>query len=167
MGLLNIGTESTKGGQLQKDTYKLLSEAAECGRLNFIGNVESRDIMFGVCDVIVSDGYSGNIFLKTMEGMGLLLMEMMRGLFGKSMKTKLAALLVKDGLKDIKKQMDYNETGGAPLLGIAKPVIKAHGSSKPYTLRSAINQAIKYVESGIIGTITENIDFMRVEQGEK
>jgi glycerol-3-phosphate acyltransferase PlsX len=167
VGLMNIGAEETKGGPLQRETWKLLTEASQSGRINFIGNVESRDVMFGVCDVIVTDGYSGNIFLKTMEGMGLLFMDMMRGLFGKNTKTKLAALMVQDGIRGIKKQMDYNETGGAPLLGIAKPVIKAHGSSKSYTLRSAINQAIRYVESGIIGEITENIEFMRVDSEEK
>jgi len=167
VGLLNIGTEPTKGSDLQKDTYSLLTAAKEGGRLNFVGNVESRDVMFGVCDVVVSDGYSGNIFLKTMEGMGLLFVDMLRDLFGKNTKSKLSALLVRDGIRDLKKKMDYNETGGAPLLGIAKPVIKAHGSSKAYTLRSAIAQAIKYVESGIIGEITKNIGFMRTDPEEK
>jgi len=167
IGLLNIGTEPTKGSQLHKDTYALLNEAKDSGRINFIGNVESRDIMFGICDVVVSDGYSGNIFLKTMEGMGLLFVDMLRELFGKSTKSKLSALLVQDGIRELKKKMDYNETGGAPLLGIAKPVIKAHGSSKAYTVRSAIRQAIQYVESGIIDEITRNINFMRVDSEEK
>jgi glycerol-3-phosphate acyltransferase PlsX len=167
VGLLNIGTEPTKGSQLQKDSYALLSEAKDSGRINFIGNVESRDIMFGICDVVVSDGYSGNIFLKTMEGMGLLFVDMLRDLFGKSTKSKLSALLVQDGIRELKKKMDYNETGGAPLLGIAKPVIKAHGSSKAYTVRSAIRQAIQYVESGIIEEIARNINFMRVDSEEK
>jgi glycerol-3-phosphate acyltransferase PlsX len=167
VGLLNIGVEKNKGTQLQQETYRLLTEAAENGRMNFIGNVESRDIMFGVCDVIVTDGYSGNIFLKTMEGMGMMFIEMLRNIFGKSTKTKIAALMVNDGIRDMRKLMDYNETGGAPLLGISKPIIKAHGSAKAYTVRSAIRQAIMYVNSGIIDDISSNIDFMRTENPPK
>ena len=163
IGLLNIGVEKNKGTVLQKDTYSLLIEAAEKGRLNFIGNVESRDIMQGICDVIVTDGYSGNIFLKTMEGMGVMIIDIMRDLFGKSTKTKIAALMVKDGIRNFIKLMDYNETGGAPLIGIAKPVIKAHGSSNAYTLRSAIRQAMMYVDSGTIKDIEANISFMRID----
>ncbi len=163
IGLLNIGVEKNKGTVLQKDAYRLLTEASEEGRLNFVGNVESRDIMQGVCDVIVTDGYSGNIFLKTMEGMGVMIIDIMRNLFGKNIKTKIAALMVKDGISDFRKLMDYNETGGAPLVGIAKPVIKAHGSSKAFTLRSAIHQAMMYVESGTIKDIESNIEFMRID----
>ena len=162
VGLLNIGAESTKGPPLQKETYRLLTEASGQGRINFTGNVESRDIMFGVCDVVVSDGYSGNIFLKTMEGMGLLFIDLMKELFGKSVRTKLSALLVQEGIRAMKKKLDYNETGGAPLLGIARPVIKAHGSSKEYTIRSAILQAVRYAESGITEEIEKNIDNMKV-----
>ncbi len=163
VGLLNIGTEETKGAPLQRETWKLLDEANRNGRIDFVGNVESRDIMFGACDVIVADGYSGNILLKTIEGMGLFFFDVLKNLFTASTKSKLAALMVKDGIRDIKKLMDYNETGGAPMLGISKPVIKAHGSAKAYTMRSAILQAKKYVESGIIESIKENIDTMKVE----
>lgn len=167
VGLLNIGVEKNKGTQLQRETYMLLTDASESGRINFVGNVESRDIMLGVCDVVVTDGYSGNIFLKTMEGMGIMFIDMLRNLFGKSTKTKLAALMVQDGIRDMRKLMDYNETGGAPLLGISKPIIKAHGSAKAYTLRSAIKQAIMYVNSGIIEDIKSNIDYMRVDNPAK
>ncbi|MGI6038605.1 MAG: phosphate acyltransferase PlsX [Clostridiales bacterium] len=163
VGLLNIGVERNKGTSLQRETYQLLTESSEKGRLNFVGNVESRDIMQGICDVIVTDGYSGNIFLKTMEGMGVMIIDIMRNLFGKNIKTKIAALMVKDGISDFRKLMDYNETGGAPLVGIAKPVIKAHGSSKAFTLRSAIHQAMMYVESGTIKDIESNIEFMRID----
>ena len=95
VGLLNIGVERNKGTSLQRETYQLLTESSEKGRLNFVGNVESRDIMQGICDVIVTDGYSGNIFLKTMEGMGVMIIDIMRNLFGKNIKTKIAALMVR------------------------------------------------------------------------
>lgn len=167
VGLLNIGAEESKGTQLHRDAWKLLTEAAEAGRLTFVGNIEARDVMFGACDVLVAEGFSGNVFLKTMEGMGLLFVDMMKGIFGQSIKSKFAALLVQDGLRGVKKSMDYNETGGAPLLGIAKPVIKAHGSSQSFTFRSAILQAIRYTEAGIIGDIVKNVEFMRVDGEEK
>lgn len=164
VGLLNIGTEETKGGVLQQESYALIKKASEEGNLNFVGNVEGRDVMFGVCDVLVADGYSGNIFLKTMEGMGLLFVDLMRGMFEKNTKSKIAALLVQDGIRGIKKSLDYNEVGGAPLLGIAKPVIKAHGSSQAYTLRSAIKQAIGYVDADVTSDIISNMEFMKVQE---
>jgi glycerol-3-phosphate acyltransferase PlsX len=98
-----------------------------------------------------------------MEGMGIMIISIMKDLFGKNTKTKIAALMVKDGIKDFRKLMDYNETGGAPLVGIAKPVIKAHGSSNAFTIRSAIQQAMMYVGSDTIKEIETNIDFMRID----
>ena len=114
-------------------------------------------------DVIVSDGYSGNIFLKTMEGTGLFLAREIKKMFKKNLKTKLSALLVADGLKEFKKLMDSSEVGGTALLGISKPVIKAHGSSDAYAIQNAVRQAKQYISSGIIGNIEENIDLMRLD----
>jgi len=167
VALLNIGSEPTKGGALQLETYKLLTEAHDAGRLNFIGNVEGRDVMENACDVIVTDGYSGNILLKAIEGMGLFFAKSLKTMFYKNIGTKLAAALVKDGIDDIKKMMDYNEVGGAPLLGIAKPVFKIHGSAKAKTVNSAVRNAIKYVGSGIIDSVSENIDYMKIDLSEK
>ena len=162
VGLLNIGAEPSKGTDLQRETYELLMEAKEEGRINFVGNVEARDAVEGSVDVIVSDGYSGNIFLKTLEGTGLFMAREMKKMFMKSLKTKIAALLLKDGIKDFKKLMDSNEVGGTALVGISKPVIKAHGSSNDYAIKNAIHQAIKFQKAGIIDDIAAHIDYMKL-----
>ncbi len=162
VGLLNIGAEPSKGTTLQTTVYPMLEQASKEGRINFVGNVEAREAMLGAVDVIVCDGYSGNIFLKTMEGTGLYLYRELKGMFGKNLLTKLAALLVKDGLTNLKKMMSADEVGGTALLGIAKPVIKAHGSSDAYAIKNAVRQAASFASSGIIESITDNIDLMRV-----
>ena len=162
VGLLNIGAEPSKGTSLQVETYALLKKAAEEGRINFVGNVEAREAVEGAVDVIVADGYSGNIMLKTMEGTGLLLVGELKKVFRKNLKSKLAYLLVKDSIKDMKKLMDSNEVGGTALLGISKPVIKAHGSSNDYAIKNAIRQAIQFANSGIIEDIEEHISYMRL-----
>lgn len=162
VGLLNIGVEPSKGTELQIETYALLKKAGEEGRINFVGNVEAREAIVGAVDVIVTDGYAGNIMLKAMEGTGLLLIQELKNMFLSSSKNKLAAMLVKDGMKDLKKVMDSNEVGGTPLLGISKPVIKAHGSSNDYAIKNAIRQAIQFSGSGIIEDIEENISYMRL-----
>lgn len=162
VGLLNIGAEPSKGTDLQRESYALLEKAKEEGRINFVGNVEAREAVQGAVDVIVSDGYSGNIFLKTMEGTGLFLAREIKKMFMKSLKTKLAALLVKDGIRDFKKLMDAGEVGGTALIGISKPVIKAHGSSDDYAVKNAIRQAVEFKKSGIIEDIVENIEYMRL-----
>ena len=113
-------------------------------------------------DVIVADGYSGNIFLKAVEGAGLFLTREMKRMFTKSVKTKLAALLMKDGLRDFKKLLDSNEVGGTALVGISRPVIKAHGSSNGYAIKNAIRQAVEFSRSGIIEDIAENVEHMRL-----
>ena len=163
VGLLNIGVEPSKGTSLQTTVYPMLQEAGEAGRINFVGNVEAREAVEGSVDVIVSDGYSGNIFLKTMEGTGLFLAREMKKMFLKSLKTKLAAVLVSDGIKNIKKLMDSGEVGGTALLGITKPVIKAHGSSDAYAIKNAIRQARDCVNADFIHNIEENIDVMKLE----
>ena len=162
VGLLNIGAEPSKGTGLQREAYQLLQKAKEEGRLNFVGNVEAREAVEGAVDVIVSDGYSGNIFLKAVEGAGLFLSREMKKMFMKNFKTKIAALLMKDGLRDFKKLLDANEVGGTALLGISRPVIKAHGSSNGYAMKNAIRQAVEFSRSGIVEDITENVEHMRL-----
>ena len=162
VGLLNIGAEPSKGTDLQIETYALLKKAGEEGRINFVGNVEAREAVEGAVDVIVADGYAGNIMLKTMEGTGALLVRELKKMFLSNAKSKMAALLVKDGMQEMKKLMDANEVGGTVLLGISKPVIKAHGSSNDYAIKNAIRQAIQFAGSGIIEDIMENISYMRL-----
>ena len=162
VGLLNIGTEPSKGTDLQREAYKLLKAAGEEGRINFTGNVEAREAVEGAVDVIVADGYSGNIFLKTVEGTGLFMSRHMKGMFTRNWKSKLAALLVKDGIRDFKKLLDSNEVGGTALVGISKPVIKAHGSSNGYAMKNAIRQAVEFSRSGLIEDIAENVEHMRL-----
>lgn len=163
VGLLNIGVEPSKGTSLQTAVYPMLVEAGKAGRINFVGNVEAREAVEGAVDVIVSDGYSGNIFLKTMEGTGLFLVRELKGVFTKNLLTKLAAVLVSGGLKQMKKLLSSSEVGGTALVGISKPVIKAHGSSNAYAIKNAVRQAKQYVSSGIIESITENVDVMRLD----
>lgn len=164
VGLLNIGAEPSKGTELQRETYLRLMQAKEEGRLNFVGNVEAREAVEGAVDVIVADGYSGNIFLKTMEGSALFLMREIKKVFKKNLLTKLAALLVSGGIKDLKKLMSSDEVGGTALLGISKPVIKAHGSSDAYAIKNAIGQAVQVTASGIVENITENVEYMRLSR---
>ena len=160
VGLLNIGTEDTKGGELQKETFKLLKEAKARGDLNFIGNVEASAVMNGVCDVLVCDGFSGNVLLKCIEGTGRFILHKLKDILTKNAKSKLAAALVKDDLKRMKTMLDPSEVGGTAMLGIAKPVIKAHGSSNAYAIRSAIKQAIATVKSGVCADIQDNVKRM-------
>ena len=165
VGLLNIGVEPSKGTTLQTTVYPMLQEAAEDGRINFVGNIEAREAMEGAVDVIVCDGYSGNIMLKTMEGTGKVMSREMKKMFKKNIFTKLAALMVSGGLKEFKKMMNPDEVGGTPLLGIAKPVVKAHGSSNGYAFKNAIRQARDFAAAGIIEDITANVEVMKLKQG--
>ena len=162
VALLNIGAEDSKGGELQKAVYPLLKQAGEAGKINFTGNIEARDVPLGGADVVVSDGFSGNILLKGIEGTALFMASMMKDMFKKNLLTKLAALLCMDGVKAFKKKMDYRETGGTALIGLNKPVIKAHGSSDALAIRNAIRQAIGAVEADVAGTLAANIDHMVV-----
>ena len=162
VGLLNVGTEDTKGDELRHETYKLLKAASDEGRINFIGNVEGTGVYEGRSEVVVADGFSGNVFLKTTEGAAKYIMDMLRGVFTKNLGNKLAGAIVKKDLKTMKKALDPNEVGGTALLGISKPVIKAHGSSKAQAIVSAAGQAVKFAQSGIIDDISQNIDVMRV-----
>lgn len=163
VGLLNIGVEPSKGTELQRQTYERLMLAKQEGRINFVGNVEAREAVEGAVDVIVADGYSGNIFLKTIEGSAKYLMGQIKGLFLANFVTKLAALAVKKGVTQLKKRMSADEVGGTALLGIAKPVIKAHGSSGDYAIKNAVRQAMQVSQSGIVDNIAANVDYMRVD----
>ncbi|MBQ7134229.1 MAG: phosphate acyltransferase PlsX [Ruminococcus sp.] len=150
VGLANVGTEPHKGGELQLKTYELL----ENSKLNFIGNIEGRDVPVGGCEVCVSDGFTGNLILKTYEGVAGALMDKIKGVFNKNLKTKLAAAMVYSDLKEMKKSIDYNEFGGAPIIGCAKPVFKAHGSANAKTFKNAIRLTKEYVENNVVEEIS-------------
>ena len=160
VGLLNIGAEETKGTSLQKETFQLLSQASKAGRINFVGNIESRDVMFGAADVIVTDGFTGNIILKAIEGTAIFIMKSIKNTFLKNKKNKIAALMVKNDIGELKALMDVSEVGGTAMLGIEKPVIKAHGSSDARAFRSAIKQAVCFLDADVIGKIKQNIEYM-------
>lgn len=150
IGLLNIGTEDSKGGELQKEAYKLMTDAP----INFVGNIESREMPKGVCDAVITDGFTGNIALKLIEGSAATLFSLIKEVFYKSLPNKLAALVVKKDLSKVKRLMDSSEVGGAPLLGVRKTVIKAHGSSNAKAVKNAIGQAVKFTETGVIEKIS-------------
>jgi glycerol-3-phosphate acyltransferase PlsX len=161
VGILNIGTEETKGLELQKNAGILLKKAAESGKINFVGNVEAREAMTGVCDVLVTDGFTGNVFLKGMEGVGLFMLSEIRKAFTSSFMSKIAGAIMKKRFAELRKKMDSSETGGTVMLGISKPVVKAHGSSDAHAIRSAIMQAIRSVESNVVGSIKKDVEFMK------
>lgn len=153
VGLLNIGTEEHKGTDLQKQAFALL-KTAPC---NFVGNVEARDLPFGVCDVVSADGFTGNVVLKLTEGLGIAFAKNVKSIFKRNIITMAAALLVKNGLVEFKKKFDYTEYGGAPLMGTAKPVIKAHGSSDAKAFKNAIRQAIAFCRENVISEISQSL----------
>lgn len=160
VGLLNNGTEKSKGTQVLQDTYVRLSES---NKINFIGNVEAKQLPFGVCDVIVTDGFTGNILLKTIEGVGSFMFKKLKDVFYKNAMTKFSAAILKKDIYALKNDFDASEYGGAPLLGISKPVIKAHGSSDALAIKNAIRQSIDYINTGIIHemvkyTLSDNSD---------
>ena len=165
VALLNIGAEEEKGDALRHETYALLQAASEEGRLHFTGNIEASDVMMGGADVVVADGFTGNIMLKSLEGTGKFLMKELKKMFLSSTKTKLAAAMVKSDMADMKKLLDPSEIGGTPFLGISKPVIKAHGSSDARAICNAVLRAKEYAESGFIADIEANIDAMKLERG--
>ena len=163
IGLLNVGTEDTKGGELQHQAFALLKQAHEEGRIHFAGNVEGTGVFDGSVDVVVTDGFTGNVLLKGTEGVIKYMMKALRGVFYKSTVNKLAAGVLKKDLTEMKKSMDVNEVGGTALVGISKPVIKAHGSSNAASFFAAIRQAVAFANSGIIEDITEHIEYMRLK----
>lgn len=161
VGLLNVGTEDTKGGQLQHETFALLKKADEQGRIRFVGNIEGTDVFTGKVDVVVTDGFTGNVLLKGTEGVIKYMMKALKGVFYKSTINKLAAAVLKNNLAVMKKSLDVNEVGGTAFVGISKPVIKAHGSSNAASIFAAIRQAKSFAESNIIREIEKHIEYMR------
>ena len=144
VGLLNIGTEDTKGTQLQKDAYTLLTRAAEQGLINFVGNVEARSVPLGEVDVVVCDGFNGNVLIKTIEGTAMFFGSLMKHkIFKRSMASKIGYLFCKKGVDEVMKMMDSREIGGTQFLGIKKPVIKAHGNSDRLAFKNAVGQAVQ------------------------
>lgn len=154
VALANNGTEETKGTPLVQEAYQLMKNAD----YNFIGNIEGRQIPFGDADVVVADGFTGNIILKTYEGVAKVLMNGIKQAFYKNALSKISYLGVKSGIDDMKKQFDYKEYGGAVMLGVKKPVIKAHGSADARTFKNAVKQAVWFLETDLIEKIEEALD---------
>ncbi|MBM7647166.1 glycerol-3-phosphate acyltransferase PlsX [Bacillus ectoiniformans] len=157
VGLLNIGTEEKKGNDLTKESYRLLKQS---GELNFIGNVESRDLLNGVADVVVTDGFTGNMVLKTLEGTALSIFSMLKSSLTSSLKAKIGAGLLKTELYSLKNKMDYTEYGGAGLFGLRAPVIKAHGSSNANAFYNALKQAYTMAEADVPDKIKQAAKLM-------
>lgn len=162
VGLLNIGTEEKKGNDLTKAAFELLKKA----NLNFIGNVEARDLLDGAADVVVTDGFTGNMVLKTVEGTALSMFKMLKTTLMSSVKSKLAAAVLKPEFKILKNTLDYSEYGGAGLFGIKAPVIKAHGSSNGHAIFSAIRQTREMVEKDVVGLIKKTIENEKTSNSE-
>ncbi len=159
VGLANVGTEEHKGGVLQNEAYRLLSGT----NLNFVGNIEGRDVPGDACDVLVADGFSGNLILKTYEGAAIEIMARIKAIFGKNIKNKIAAAMIMGDLKGLAKEMDYHEYGGAPIIGISRPVFKAHGSSKARTMKNAIKLTKQFTQANVINEIEKNISIYKTE----
>jgi len=158
IGLLSNGSESTKGTALQHESYEVLKGSG----LNFIGNVEAKDAMKGACDVLVSDGFTGNVFLKAIEGTAWLILSELKNVYKSNLLTKISALLVKKQLMGLKDKMNPDNIGGTVLLGISKPVIKAHGSSSAKAIENAVLQAARDAQLNIAARFQENIERMKV-----
>lgn len=147
--LLNVGIEDEKGDELHKEAFALLRDS----NLNFAGNIEGRDVVFGGCDVVVTDGFAGNIFVKSTEGMALAMMKEFKRKLKDGLVTKAGALLAKSKISELKDEFDYSDAGAAPILGVKKPLLKIHGNSKATEVYYAILKAIPYVENDVTGTI--------------
>ncbi len=164
VGLLNIGSEDSKGTPLQKEAYALLQNAADQGILNFVGNVEARDVPLGAVDVVVCDGFAGNVLLKSIEGTAMFMGSLMSKMFKKNIFSKLAAMLVMKDIKAFKKLLDYREIGGTQFLGIRKPVIKAHGSSDDTAFRNAVKQAMDAAKSDISEELEQGLKTLAIKE---
>lgn len=152
VGLLNNGTEATKGTDTLRSAHKHLSKNT---KINFIGNVEAKSLPYGVCDVLVTDGFSGNILLKLTEGLCSFMFKKLKSVYTKNPVTKISSVIIRPELKEMKKVFDASEYGGAPLLGVSKPIIKAHGSSDAQAIKNAVRVAALYYESNIISEIAK------------
>ena len=158
IGLLNIGTEETKGNELVRESYKLLKEKSEELDINFVGNVEGRDAFSGEIDAIVTDGFTGNVFLKTTEGLGKFVKRSLVESFTQNIFTKISYLIAHKPIKTLSKVMDYKSYGGALFLGVKKPVVKAHGSSDELLFEYTIIQAEKFVENKAVEHMIEKFE---------
>lgn len=154
VGLLNNGTEEHKGTPEVQEAYQLLKNNE---KINFIGNVESKELPNSPCDVLITDGFTGNITLKLLEGMAKFFFGSLKKVYTTNSKTKLSYLLAKKELKTLKSSFDSSKYGGAPLLGLSKPVIKAHGSSNANDIKNAIIQTVEYIDTGIIKKVAESL----------
>ena len=161
VGLLNIGTEDSKGTGLQKAAYTLLTEAGEKGLINFVGNVEARTVPLGEVDVVVCDGFSGNVMIKTIEGTAMFMGSLLKRMFKKNLGSKIGYLLCKSGVGDLMKMLDYREIGGTQFLGIKKPVIKAHGSSDALAFRNAVRQAMEAANADFTQELEQDLTRMK------
>ncbi len=162
IGLISNGEEEEKGNALTKDSHQLIKNSD----LNFIGNIEGRDVMLGTADVMVCDGFVGNVILKTVEGMGAVMGRAVKGIFLKNILTKIGALFTIRGVREFKKKMDYREYGGAPFLGVKKPVIKGHGSSDSKAAAAAIVQAKMFWEINYTKTLEKELSGKEAEKNE-
>lgn len=162
VGLINVGAEDEKGRELEQETNELLKKTD----VNYVGNVEAREIPLGACDVVVTDGFTGNVFLKTVEGMGRFMKISLKNIFFKSFVTKIGAVFTMKGIKQVSKQMDYKEVGGSPLLGTSKPVIKAHGSSDAKAFKNAIRQAKEFIENNAIEEMAQALSTLSEAKAE-
>ena len=161
VGLLNIGTEDSKGTALQKAAYALLTDAREKGLVNFVGNVEARAVPLGEVDVVVCDGFNGNVLIKSIEGTAMFMGSMIKRMFKKNLGSKLGYLLCKSGLKDLLKLLDAREIGGTQFLGIKKPVIKCHGNSDRLAFRNGVNQAMTAASSNFTQQLEQTLAAMK------
>ena len=164
VALANIGAEETKGTPTYIETHALLRKNRD---IHFVGNIEPKDIPFGKVDVVVCDGFTGNVILKLTEGLAKALMGEIKGVFTKNLLTKLSFLCVKGGLRTFKKKLDADETGGAPFLGVTKPVIKAHGSSSAKAFKNAIRQAKECCENKAIEAMAEALQTRVIDDAEE
>ena len=161
VGLLNNGTEEHKGDQLRQETYKIMSEMKD---INFVGNVEGRDITIGDCDVVVSDGFAGNVALKSIEGCGKLVLGIMKKELSSSLSSKLGYLFIRGAIKRMRAQLDFDKAGGALLLGLKKPVIKSHGASKPITIANSIANAAIVHRENLIGSVEKLLESAELDR---
>jgi len=163
VGLLNNGAERTKGTPLQLETYELLEKAGQNKHLNFVGNIEAKDAIKGACDVLVCDGFTGNVLLKSMEGMASLIISELKTIYNKNWRTKLSGLLIRKDMTGLRSKMNPDAIGGTALLGISKPVIKAHGSSNEAAIYGAIRQAALAVENDMANRLQASISSLKIE----
>ena len=153
VGLVNLGAEAAKGNTLTKAAYELLEQS----HLNFVGNVEAREVPKGACDVIVADGFTGNVILKLTEGLAWNILQTMKRKFTDGVKAKLGAALLLDKIGELKKDFDYSEYGGAPILGVKGPIVKMHGSSSANGVKNTILKGIPFVEGKVVETIQNSV----------